>query len=187
MSSCGMELEQPLRRPSTPLMTEDDYAGSVWPLLAAALEALLHSAPRPQSMEVLSRAVFNTCCAGLSDRLLRDLLALIEQQVGTAVSFNGVSAAETRVRNALPIIRGLFGYVDREYADGLLLERMVQRLEESLAVTARAPAGEDLDGALPPERSVSAASKRRSSDHSGTPEAVGVRDKSRRLSEAPST
>ena len=123
-----MELECPFTR-----VMEADYASKLWLPLRAGLETLLQPSSTPLSMELLSRAVFNACCCGFADRLQGDLLALIDQHARKTSSLTKPSQVEVQMRAALPIVRGVFSYFDREYADGQLLERMLQNMENGLA------------------------------------------------------
>jgi len=163
-------MDAPLRMPQLPHVMEADYTGSVWPSLRHGVEVLLRpDDAAPLSMESLSRAVYNACCCGFADRLQDDLLALIDQHARERTS--GVLAEsssteiEAALRAALPSVGAVFGYLDREYAGGRLLERMTQHMEDGLAASRAAAVA----GSAP----LSANKRRNSMRADGAPEGSG--------------
>ncbi|KAL1507668.1 hypothetical protein AB1Y20_007284 [Prymnesium parvum] len=131
------EEEAPLRMPLLAAVAEEDYVHSVWPSLRRGVDALLRPADRPLlSMEPLSRAVYNCCCSGLASRLQEDLLALVDElsRQRTAEPHDATQL-EAELRAALPHVAALFGYLEREYSEGRLLEAMERRVEDAVAAS----------------------------------------------------
>lgn len=132
----------PLRSAGLPSLLEVEYSERVWPFLRSRLLTLLHppspSHP-PLSMETLARAVYNACCCGFAERLHGDLLGLVESDASERAALlpldhPSIAAAHMEAMHSLlPIVRSVFAYLDREYASGELLERLVQRMESGFA------------------------------------------------------
>jgi len=134
-----------LPMPWLPSLSQESYERTVWPALERGVESLLLPDAVPQSHEVLYRAVHNTCCCGLEQRIEADLLACIARH-SSAIARRLPSQGDglAGMHDILGPILVVFAYLDREYLSGRLescmTQLVLQQMHASLPAAAPVPA-----------------------------------------------